>query len=175
MSDKETKEPMVKVNRDRYQTTRTAAGTKSLHSGDETANILDGLTIDELFKIGDKFLEVKDDLRAKYQKLNVGMQRMNMGNRIRAKVRAIDAANAKAVEKAKKDGQPVPQVKSGIDQLIAVSAPFVDARNKRHEAEEKAKAERKAKAEEAKKAKAAKVAAKDKAKDTPKPKSKTAA
>lgn len=142
----EKKEPIVKVNRDRYQTTRTAAGSKSLHSGDEVALTLDGLNVEDLYKISDKILG--EDFRERYAKLNVGMQRMNLGNRIRAKVKAIDAEN----EKLKGDGkQPG---KSGVEQLKAAAAPFVKARDERIKAEAEAKAKKQKEREEAAKKKA---------------------
>lgn len=140
----EKKEPVVKVNRDRYQTTRSAAGSKSLSCGDEVASTLEGLTIDELFKIGDSFLG--EDFRERYAKLNVGMQRMNMGNRIRAKVRALDNEG-----------------KSGVDALKKAAAPYVKARNERIKAKEAEKAqkqkEREAKAKPADQPKAKKKVA----------------
>lgn len=142
----EGKEPLVKVNRDRYQTTRTAAGSKSLHSGDEVALALDGLNVEDLFKIGDELLG--EDFRERYAKLNVGMQRMNMGNRIRAKVRSIDAENEKLVADGKKAG------KSGIEQLTKIATPFMKERDKRIEAEAKEKEAKKAEREAAAKKKA---------------------
>lgn len=109
------KEPLVKVNRDNYQTTRSATGAKSLNNGDEVAVALNGIPIGELGAIGTKF--VGEDVVAKYAHLNVGMQRMNIGNRIRGHVKKIDAANAKLVAEKKEPGKP------GIEQLKVLTNP----------------------------------------------------
>lgn len=159
MSKDEKKEPVVKINRDRYSSGRSASGTKSLNNGDEVAALLDGMTIDELYSVTKKF--VNEDFRSRYEKLNVGMQRMNLGNRIRGHVRAIDAAN----EKAENPGA------SGLDTLSDVCAPIrgkiearakkkaeeAEAKKKEREAKAKAKADKKAdaKAKGSKKGKAA--------------------
>ena len=55
--------------------------------GDEVATLLRACkTLEDVYKAGAKFLELQvSDLRAKYQHLNNGQQRMNIGNRMRAK------------------------------------------------------------------------------------------
>jgi len=55
--------------------------------GDEVATLLRACkTLEDVYKVGAKFLELQvSDLRAKYQHLNNGQQRMNIGNRMRAK------------------------------------------------------------------------------------------
>lgn len=156
------KEPTVKINRDRYKSTKTAAGVKSLNNGDEVAATLDGLNIDELFTIGKTLLG--EDFAEKYAKLNVGMQRMNMGNRLRAKVRTIDA------EEKSNEGD-------GLKALTKAAAPFAKARDQRVAAAAKEKAEkqkaREEKAAEAKAKKEAKAKAKaEKEKEASKPKTK---
>ena len=148
-STEEKKEPAVRINRDRYTATKTASGQKSLNNGDEVAATLDGLNIDELFKIGVTMLE--EDFTEKYSKLNVGMQRMNMGNRLRAKVKTIDA------DEKNEDG-------TGLKKLQKAASPFVKERDARlataaKEKEAKQK-EREEKAATAKKAKAEKAEAK---------------
>lgn len=152
-------EGTVKINRDRYKPTKTATGVKSLNNGDEVAATLDGLTIDELFSIGKTLLD--EDFAPKYAKLNVGMQRMNMGNRLRAKVRTIDAG-----EKANEG--------DGLKALQKAAAPFTKARDERVNKAETDKAakvkEREAKAAEAKAKKEAKAKAKaEKEKEAKKP------
>lgn len=155
MSNEETEvvEGKVKINRERYTATKTATGAKSLNNGDEVASTLVGLNIEELFTIGDSLLG-ENDFREKYAKLNMGMQRMNMGNRIRAKVRTIDAD-----EKANEG--------DGLKALQKVAKPFIKARDERIATAAKEKAakqkEREAKAAEAKAKKEAKAAAKAKA------------
>lgn len=68
---------------------KTAGGHVSVDCNDDVANKLRGKDIDQCYAIAAKVLEVPEkELRAKYAKLNVGMQRMNLGNRIRAAVSA---------------------------------------------------------------------------------------
>lgn len=73
---------------------KTAAGNKTIDCGDKLADKLRGKTLDEVYSMavdvlnkaleeGEKPHTVKS-LKAKYEKLNVGMQRMNLGNRMRA-------------------------------------------------------------------------------------------
>ena len=144
-------EPKVKINRDRYTATKTASGAKSLNNGDEVAAVLDGLHVDELFSIGKDVLG--EDFAEKYAKLNVGMQRMNMGNRLRAKVRSIDA------DKKNESKEGV-----GLATLTKAAKPFAkerDARVKAAAAEKAAKQkEREEKAKVAAQKKADKEAAK---------------
>lgn len=151
---KETEGAAVKINRDRYKPTKTATGVKSLNNGDEVAATLEGLNINELFKIGVTLLD--EDFAPKYAKLNVGMQRMNMGNRLRAKVRTIDAG-----EKANEG--------DGLKALQKAAAPFTKARDQRvkdataaKEAKAKETAKKKEEAEAKKKAKAEAKAKKEK-------------
>lgn len=63
---------------------KTAGGNASIHCGDDVAKKLLGKDIDECYKIAAKTInEPEKALRAKYAHLNVGMQRMNLGNRMR--------------------------------------------------------------------------------------------
>ena len=153
VAETEGTEPKVKINRDRYTTTKTASGAKSLNNGDEVATVLDGLHVDELFTIGKEILG--EDFAEKYAKLNVGMQRMNMGNRLRAKVRSIDA------DKKNEGKEGV-----GLAALTKAAKPFAKERDARVKAAEKEKAakqkEREAKAAEAAKKKTEKAEAKAK-------------
>lgn len=154
VEETEGNEPKVKINRERYTATKTATGAKSLNNGDEVAKILDGLHVDELFKIGIEILG--EDFAPKYAKLNVGMQRMNMGNRLRAAVRSIDA------DKKNEGKEGV-----GLATLTKAAKPFAKERDARVKAaaaekaakqkEKEAKAAEKAKKEEAKKAAKAKA------------------
>jgi hypothetical protein len=135
-------EPLVNIKRENYVTARTASGGKSLHNNDPIATGLAGLNLDELYDIAGKFLafpvkvkkescEDVDQLKAAYDSLNVGMQRMNLGNRIRARVTKIDVDNEKAAAKAVADGKEPKQAKSGADKLAGILAPFTKARDKR--------------------------------------------
>jgi sRNA-binding protein len=68
----------------RYQSAKSASGNASLDCGDSLAVKLRGLSLDDVYKLASKELrEPQTALRAKYAHLNVGMQRMNLGNRIR--------------------------------------------------------------------------------------------
>lgn len=159
-------EPLVNIKRENYVTARTASGGKSLHNDDAVAQGLQGLNIDELYDIAGKFLvfplkvkgaavESIGDLGKVYADLNVGMQRMNLGNRIRSRVTKIDTDIEKAATKAKADGKEPLATKSGADKLTTILAPFTKARVERDAKAEKAKTA--ADAEKAKEAKSAKT------------------
>lgn len=90
------KEEVAKVCADRsgYVKTRTATGKVSLRSDDPVAGALEGLTLDETYKVCAKMtgmtiaaLHGGDGKKMKgYDHLNVGMQRMSLGNRIRGAI-----------------------------------------------------------------------------------------
>lgn len=111
----EAKEPAVKINRDKYVATRTASGAKSLSNGDEVAILLEGLPVNALHDIADKAFK-DNDFRERYAKLNKGMQRMNLGNRLRGWITKRDEANLKLVAD-KKDPK-----KSGMEALTKFSS-----------------------------------------------------
>lgn len=77
-----------KVNPDlaKYKTheTRTASGRRAIDRDDEVAAQLRGSSLDEVYAAASDALgQSVEDLRAKYGHLNPGMQRMNLGNRMR--------------------------------------------------------------------------------------------
>lgn len=73
-----------------YVRTKSASGSSSMDSGDQVAQELRGMELDEVYsKVAKVLGETITSLKAKYAKLNVGMQRMNLGNRYRA---AIDTS-----------------------------------------------------------------------------------
>ena len=114
MANPETVETAVSVvvDREKYQACRTASGTKSLNNGDEVATVLAGLSIDAIHSIGTGCLDV--DTAEKYGHLNVGMQRMNVGNRLRGWV------NGK---------QKVAEGEAELDRfafVVALAEPFVE-------------------------------------------------
>ena len=180
----ETADPLVKVDRDKYQTAKTASGGKSLNNGDVVATALEGIFTDETYEVAGKLLtfpltvskvkiESLDALKGAYDHLNDGMQRMNLGNRIRGAIAQIDKANVKALETAKKgdkDGavnekavDKAENAKSGEEKFLAILSPFTKARTKREaeaekEKEAKAKEAQANKDADAKKAEAKKVA-----------------
>lgn len=66
---------------------KTAGGHVSVDNGDKLAAQLRGSTLDQVYAFAAKTLgEAEKDLRTKYAHLNVGMQRMNLGNRCRAEL-----------------------------------------------------------------------------------------
>ncbi|AIZ01482.1 hypothetical protein J3_0035 [Vibrio phage J3] len=94
---------VVRPDVDKYQKTRTAKGNTSLHSGDVVAVGLAPLVLSEVYAVAAEMMGVDvDTLVAKYQHLNEGMQRMNLGNRIRGAIAALDKGNAKEVERVTK-------------------------------------------------------------------------
>lgn len=158
------KTPLVNINRDRYVTTRTASGGKSLSNGDEIANALQGIAVDDLYVICDKLVP-ENDYQKKYSKLNVGMQRMNLGNRLRGFVTKRDAENVAIQAAADKDGKDAKLKNAGIDAVIKAAAPARKVADKAATQAEKDRNEKAEKAAAAKEAKATKAKAK---KDTKK-------
>lgn len=64
---------------------KTAAGNQVVDSGDKTAKELRGKTLEQVYARASQVLkESVPALKSKYKHLNDGMQRMNLGNRIRA-------------------------------------------------------------------------------------------
>lgn len=64
---------------------RTAGGHVSVHNGDEIAQKLIGKDLDQVYTMAARTLKEDEvELRKKYKHLNIGMQRMNLGNRMRA-------------------------------------------------------------------------------------------
>lgn len=63
----------------------SASGNATMDNGDALAKSLRGLELDDVYAQASKVLgESQAALRAKYEHLNPGMQRMNLGNRMRA-------------------------------------------------------------------------------------------
>lgn len=143
----ETEKTVVRPNTENYQTARSASGSKSQHNGDPVAQALEGATLDETYGLAAEALET--DVKAlteKYGHLNDGMQRMNLGNRLRGVVGKMNKAE---------DG-------SGDKYIVGISSGVREAVEKRAAEAEKAKAE-KAAAAEAKGKEAAKTKGKSKA------------
>ncbi len=135
----DTKEPMVKINREKYVPTRSASGAKSLSNGDEIAQALEGLGLEALYAIADKLIK-DNEFKAKYGHLNVGMQRMNIGNRLRGFVGKRAKENEKIAAKAVEDGVEPKLKKDGLESLLKVTTPFQREAQKLAEAAAKAKA-----------------------------------
>lgn len=86
---------------------KTPTGRRTIDCADEVAQGLRGADIDTVYAQAAETLEIAEaDLRSQYGHLNIGMQRMNLGNRIRgaaaakAKAEKKEAARVKAEEKA---------------------------------------------------------------------------
>lgn len=171
MTDKIEK-TVIRANTEKYQRAKAASGAMSQHNGDVVAQTLAGLPLESVLAIANKMTST--DLTGKYAHLNVGQQRMNLGNRIRGAVAKIN----KSIEKAKdalaafealtdeaKAGKEEPVVPgmTGEQVLVAVAAEYVEAAKAAAEADAKAAEEAKAKKEAEAKAKADAKAAKAKA------------
>jgi hypothetical protein len=72
------------VDISKYEKAKAPGGGTSYNNGDPVAEKLQGKDLDTVYDIVAKALkcEVKE-LKSKYKHLNVGMQRMNLGNRLR--------------------------------------------------------------------------------------------
>lgn len=78
-----------------YERVKLENGRVSFDNGDETAQKLRAKSLEEVYDMAAKAADVSvRSLKEKYKNLNPGMQRMALGNRIRA------AARAKAEKKA---------------------------------------------------------------------------
>ena len=68
-----------------YTAGTSGAGNKTRNCGDEIAVQLDGKTLDQIYAMVARRAKVEEkDLRRRYEHLNIGMQRMNLGNKLRA-------------------------------------------------------------------------------------------
>lgn len=111
----------------KYQKARAASGAISRNNGDAVASILSKLTLDETYDVAAELLDAQvGELVAKYSHLNAGQQRMNLGNRIRAKVKALNGEDSA----------------TGIDALAQIAEPSLAAAKEREEAAAAAKAEK---------------------------------
>lgn len=103
-----------------YVESRTATGGKSKHSGDAVASFLAGRSIDEVKQFAVE-LTGEEGLKTKYDHLNVGQQRMNLGNRIRGFV----AKQNKLAEKDAATEEPE-GLKSGDTMFNDLAATYPD-------------------------------------------------
>lgn len=82
------KDRLVPADLSKYTKTtevKTPKGNPCVDTGDKLAQELRGLTLEAVYDKAAKVLgETVKDLTAKYAHLNAGMQRMNLGNRMRA-------------------------------------------------------------------------------------------
>jgi len=76
---------------------KTASGRKHIDVDDEAARKMREKDLPGCYKYAAEVLgTTAKELQAKYQHLNAGMQRMNLGNRVRAAFKAAEAASAAA-------------------------------------------------------------------------------
>lgn len=83
------KEAAPDYHRDKEK--KTAGGNASIDNNDEVAKKLRGKPLDEVYAAAAKALapdETVNSLKARYKHLNEGMQRMNLGNRLRGALNA---------------------------------------------------------------------------------------
>lgn len=148
---------VVKPDVSEYQTARAASGAKTLNNGDTIATNLVGVTLEELYDLAAEALETDvktlqngDGEKFKgYGHLNQGMQRMNLGNRLRG------VYNAMEKEKEGSGDRWAKSFFSGVRQAAAARVKEMEAERKEREKERAAKAKEKAKAKPKSKAKAA--------------------
>ncbi len=134
---------VIRPNLEEYVTARAASGAKSQHNGDPVASALEGATLEEVTGLAVEIVG-DADLATKYNHLNLGQQRMNLGNRIRGVVNKMNK------EKEGSGDKYITQMASSIRQEVK-------GREKEAQAEAKAKEQAKAAKEQAK-AKAKKAA-----------------
>lgn len=82
------------VNLDNYEKVKAPGGGTSYHNGDAVAEKLNGKSLEDVYAFAAKTL--KEDVKAlqtKYKHLNVGMQRMSLGNRLRKVLIPKEAKN----------------------------------------------------------------------------------
>ena len=139
MTDKKDNEPLVGVDRAKYTKARAASGSSSLNNGDQVAKALEGLSLDEVQGVANKLI-ADNDFATRYKKLNPGMQRMNIGNRLRGFCRQDDK-NSAAFDKAVK-----PFATAAATRAKAAAKAKADAAAARATAAKSKKAKPKAKA-----------------------------
>lgn len=113
MADKEeVKEVKVKPNLENYVKGVSGSGKRTMRSKDIVAESLDGFTVEETYRVAAELTDTPvKDLQTKYGHLNVGMQRMNLGNRIRGAIAKQDKAREK--DKSVANGLKLLQVACG--------------------------------------------------------------
>ena len=113
MADKEeVKEVKVKPNLENYVKGVSGSGKRTMRSKDIVAESLDGFTVEETYRVAAELTDTPvKDLQTKYGHLNVGMQRMNLGNRIRGAIAKQDKAREK--DKSVANGLKLLQVAGG--------------------------------------------------------------
>lgn len=90
--DKETMAEHIRKYRQRYAVSITSNQTKSLSCGDSVAKQLESKSVKEVYEIvcGELGLDIAET-KKKYEHLNLGQQRMCLGNRLRAALKSRSA------------------------------------------------------------------------------------
>lgn len=147
MADKEAvKEVRVKPKLDTYVKGVSGSGKRTMRCKDQVAESLDGFTLEETYRVASELTDTPaKELQTKYGHLNVGMQRMNLGNRIRGAIAKQDKLREK--DKSVANGLKLLQV--ACEKPRAAANSRAEAKAAKAKAAE-AKAAAKAKAEEGK-------------------------
>lgn len=140
---------IIRPDTDNYVKTHSASGSASLNNGDSVAKALDGATIDEVKVIAGNM--GVDDVN-KYDHLNVGQRRMNLGNRIRGIINKMEK------DKEGSGDAKMTKASATVRKAVAKRADVAAKEAAKAEAEAAKKKEAKEKADEAKKEAAAKKA-----------------
>ena len=123
----------IKPDTSKYVTARTAGGGKAQNCGDAVATALAGASVDEILKIvAEACGGTQKEWREKYAHLNVGQQRMNLGNRLRGVVNKMNKETEGSGDKY------ITEICSGLREAV-------DKRLEKAEQERKEKAEAAAK------------------------------
>lgn len=79
-------------NPEHYVKAKSKSGHATLHNGDPVAQKLATMDLDDIYSYTATVLKMpKQELIDKYAHLNIGMQRMNLGNRVRAVLKKMQA------------------------------------------------------------------------------------
>jgi len=146
----------TEVNLDRYfvSDTKTPSGRRTIDTNDEIAQSLRGLPLEQVYQLAAETTGISvEELQDKYAGLNTGMQRMNLGNRIRGAEGVVER-EAKAAEK-KAEREANAEAKR-IEREIAKNAKDAEKLQAAEAKEAARKAATEAKAAETAKASAAK-------------------
>lgn len=154
-AEEATKEVRIKPDLEKYVNGVSGSGKRTKRANDDVAAALDGFTLDEVYAVAKSMCDISvKELTEKYEHLNVGMQRMNLGNRIRGAVAKLDKAHEG--DKAVVAGLPTLKLNCDKPRAAATKRGAAQAEAKAtREAKAEANAKAKAKAEKGKTAKAA--------------------
>ncbi len=76
----------IVVDKEKYVAGISGSGKRTLNNGDPIAEALNGMVLEEVEQLASKLKVEYGD----YSHLNVGMQRMNIGNRIRGAINKLE-------------------------------------------------------------------------------------